>query len=97
MALTLLSVALASLSGLTRASVRALTVSRALDVSHAHLATWADSVAATRAHGTGERRFPSGHLSWSVPSLPGEPAWGRFTHHALDRPVELHFVTRAEW
>ncbi|MGI9626023.1 MAG: type IV pilus modification PilV family protein [Longimicrobiales bacterium] len=96
-ATTVLSVGLGSLSGLTRSSVRALTIARSLDQSLSLTASVVDSMLAFGVVGDGTRSLPKGTLTWDVPSLPGSPGWVRFEHLALDRPVELHFYTRAEW
>lgn len=95
-AVTLLSVGLGALSGLTRSSVRALTVARALDRSHALIEGAVDSIIGFGVDGAGTRALPEGVLTWEIPSLPASAGWVRFDHVVLDQSLELHFYTRAE-
>lgn len=105
-AVVILTAGLTALAHLTASAVRATTVARLFEAGHASLGFVVDSLQRDGAPGAGRRSF-SGVLGaaaeapltveWSIPDDPGWRGSAWLVHPAVERSVEVAFVTRAPW
>ena len=94
-AVAIVGLGVAGVASLTAASARSLVRARALDEAHVLLRSFADSVLAEGAHGSGSADLPLGSLTWSVPRTPGGRGWARLEHTALPEAVRIEFTVAA--